>query len=246
MKGDQFKNSLQRDFNESYWAHIPRNFVETIPQNINGNCVFVLNTQNRSKPLEKCRDARPWKRDSKTKWKNFNNVRYRNCSGSHKCLNKDCKFFVECNFANQLKFHKNFVCIFCGAIGKKIDCPVRKYIGINDLTANIFHNGIHTCGDRQRNKIPTELVSDAFTINPRIKPSQIQGHAILNAMREKRSWAEIKKTVKSLTNKKRISNEKIKQRRKIQPLGSSFLAVKDYKEFTDMDDELYVYKVDKN
>ena len=208
--------------------------------------MFVLNAQNRSKLLEKCRDARPWKRDSKTKWKNFNNVRYRNCSGSHKCLNKDCKFFVECNFANQLKFHKNFVCIFCGAIGKKIDCPVRKYIGINDLTANIFHNGIHTCGDRQRNKIPTELVSDAFTINPRIKPSQIQGHAILNAMREKRSWAEIKKTVKSLTNKKRISNEKIKQRRKMQPLGSSFLAVKDYKEFTDMDDELYVYKVDKN
>ena len=103
MKGDQFKNSLQRDFNESYWAHIPRNFVETIPQNINGNCVFVLNTQNRSKPLEKCRDARPWKRDSKTKWKNFNNVRYRNCSGSHKCLNKDCEFFVEYKFDNQLK-----------------------------------------------------------------------------------------------------------------------------------------------
>ena len=43
-----------------------------------------------------------------------------------------------------------------------------------------------------------------------------------------------------------ISNEKIKQRQKMQPLGTSFLAVKDYKEFTDMDDELYVYKVDEN
>ena len=32
----------------------------------------------------------------------------------------------------------------------------------------------------------------------------------------------------------------------MQPLGTSFLAVKDYKEFTDMDDELYVYKVDEN
>ena len=29
-------------------------------------------------------------------------------------------------------------------------------------------------------------------------------------------------------------------------LGTSFLAVKDYKEFTDMDDELYGYKVDEN
>ena len=32
----------------------------------------------------------------------------------------------------------------------------------------------------------------------------------------------------------------------MQPLGTSFLAVKDYKEFTDMDDGLYVYKLDEN
>ena len=82
MEGDQFENSLQRVFSELYWAHIPRKFVEKIPQNIYGDCVFVLNAQNRSKHLEKCRDARPWKHDSKTKWKNCNNVRYRNCSGS--------------------------------------------------------------------------------------------------------------------------------------------------------------------
>ena len=54
------------------------------------------------------------------------------------------------------------------------------------------------------------------------------------------------RTVKSVTNKKAISNEKIKQRQKMQALGTSFLAVKDYKEFTDMDDELYLYKVDEN
>ena len=54
------------------------------------------------------------------------------------------------------------------------------------------------------------------------------------------------RTVKSVTNKKAISNEKIKQRQKMQALGTSFLAVKDYKEFTDIDDELYLYKVDEN
>ena len=54
------------------------------------------------------------------------------------------------------------------------------------------------------------------------------------------------RTVKSVTNKKAISNEKIKQRQKMQALGTSFLAVKDCKEFTDMDDELYLYKVDEN
>ena len=94
MEGDQFENFLQRVFSESCWAHIPRKFAETIPQDINGDCVFVLNAQSRSKHLEKCPDARTWKCDSKTKWKNFNNVRYRNCSGSHKCLNEDWEFKV--------------------------------------------------------------------------------------------------------------------------------------------------------
>ena len=89
-----------------------------------------------------------------------------------------------------------------------------KYIAIDNLTANIFHYGIHTYGDRQRNKRPTELLSDAITINPRIKSSQVQGHAIHRSMRERRSWAEIKKTVKSVINKKVISNEKTKQRQK--------------------------------
>ena len=71
MEGDQLENSLQRVFSESYGVHIPRKFVETIPQNINGDCVFALNARNRSKLLEKCRETRPWKRDSKTKWKIF-------------------------------------------------------------------------------------------------------------------------------------------------------------------------------
>ena len=124
---------------------------------------------------------------------------------------------------------------------EKIDYPARKNIAINHLTINIFHYGIHTCGDRQRNQRPTELVSDAITVNIRIKPSQIQGHAILKAIRERKSWAE-----KSVTNKPAISNKKIKQRQKMQPLGTRFLAVKNYKEFTDMDDELYMYKGDEN
>ena len=120
MEGDQFENSLQRVFSESYCTHIPRKFVETIPQNISGDCGFVLDAKNRSKLLEKCRNARTWKRDSKTKSKNFNNIRYSNCSGSHKYLIEDCEFFVEYKFANQLKFDKDFVCIFCGGTGKKL------------------------------------------------------------------------------------------------------------------------------
>ena len=40
--------------------------------------------------------------------------------------------------------------------------------------------------------------------------------------------------------------KKLNKGKKMQALGTTFLAVKDYKEFTDMDDELYSYKVDEN
>ena len=51
-----------------------------------------------------------------------------------------------------------------------------------------------------------------MNIDPQIKPSTIQGTAILSAMRSKKSWQEIDMIVKKMTDKKAISNEKIKQK----------------------------------
>ena len=49
MEGEQFENSLQRVFNEFYWTYISHKFVETILQNINCDCVFIMNAKKRSK-----------------------------------------------------------------------------------------------------------------------------------------------------------------------------------------------------
>ena len=79
-----------------------------------------------------------------------------------------------------------------------------------------------------------------------MRPSQIHGNAILKLMRQRKNWQDIEKTVKSVLSEKVTSNEKIKQRKYIEPLGTGFDAVKEYKKFPDKKDQLYVYKIDEN
>ena len=69
---------------------------------------------------------------------------------------------------------------------------------------------------------PTDIVSDSLRIDLKMKPSSIQGNEVLAAMLLCKSWEEIAKTVKKVTNKKAISNEKIKQRQKLKPLVQDF------------------------
>ena len=53
-----------------------------------------------------------------------------------------------------------------------------------------------------------EKVADAIKINPIIKPSEIQSNAILADLRDRKKWEDANKTVKSVTNVRKISNEK--------------------------------------
>ena len=79
-----------------------------------------------------------------------------------------------------------------------------------------------------------------------MRPSQIHGNAILKLMRQRKNWQDIEKTVKFVLSEKVTSNEKIKQRKYIEPLGTGFDVVKEYKKFIDKKDQLYVYKIDEN
>ena len=212
--------------------------------------MYVLKASNKSKLLEKCRDARPWQRGSKTKWKNYDSVRYTKCSGSLQCPNENCDFFIQYKFVNQLKFDKNSVCTFCGENGKQIICPARKYIAINGLTACIFHYGRHTCGKRQKTGRSFMLVPEAISTDPRMIQSQVQFSklyiAVLKLIRQRKNWRDIEKKVKLVLSKKVTSYEKITQRKYIQPLKTGFDAVKKYEKFTDQKDQLYVLMINES
>ena len=236
----------QRVFTKDYWRNVHMRTVDKLPYNINGLSAYSLQVGTRMALLEKCRDGRPWKHDSRSKWCDYDSVRYKDCSGGFVCPNLDCPILQEFGFQNNLKFDKMKSCTTCGAIGNPVDCPARKYIATNGNEAHIYHYGEHMCGCKTNEERPTDIVSDSLRIDLKMKPSSVQGNAVLAAMRNRKSWEEITKTVKKVTNKKAISNEKIKQRQKLQPLGTGFSAVEEYKKFTDEKDKCYVYAIDKH
>ena len=64
-------------------------------------------------------------------------------------------------------------------------------------------------------------------------------------MRSRLSFSDVRGLVSNVADKKKISNEKIKQKRVLYP-GSIFENVKTYKVYTDTEDKFYVYDLDEN
>ena len=85
-----------------------------------------------------------------------------------------------------------------------------------------------------------------MNFDPQIKSSTIQGTAILSAMTSRKSWQEINMIIKKMTDKKTISNEKIKQKRQIEPHGTSYAALCEYKKNTDQKDSFLLHTISEN
>ena len=83
---------------------------------------------------------------------------------------------------------------------------------------------------------PTELVCESIAVDSSIAPSKIQGSSILGAIRKRKSWTEIGKVVEKVTDKKAITNEKLKQKRIIQPYRNKFKAIEEYKQYANQKD----------
>ena len=164
-----------------------------------------------------------------------------NCNGSLRCPNPNCSFILKFEERNRLKVNSSRICELCGALGEDVVCPARQYTGyISEKKVRIFHFGTHTCKTKFVNNRPIDLAAAAISVNPKIKPSQIQGNAILTAIRKGKSWNEVEKVAKQVTDKQAISNEKIKQRQQALTYGE------DMKLYTDEKDLLLIYSVNEN
>ena len=78
-------------------------------------------------------------------------------------------------------------------------------------------------------------------MDPKIKHLQIQGNAILTAIRKRKSWNEVEKVAKQVTDKRAISNEKIKQIQQTLPYGEGYETIREYKLCTDEKYPLLIY-----
>lgn len=232
---------------ECAWNKVKIQRTQSLPFDINGLAAYSLKAPNRAELLQKCRDGRPWKNDTRTKWSGYDSVRYKNCNGSLSCPNLDCIFIQKFQERNRLRFDKSKTCTLCGAVGKLIPCLARKYTAfLSDKHVRIFHYGEHTCKPKLLKERPVDIVSTALSIDARIKPSAIQGNVILTAIRKRKSWDEVSKIVQKVIDKRLISNEKIKQRLQIFPQGEGYHAIKEYKTYTDEQDPFLIYMINEN
>ena len=221
--------------------------VNQLPYDINGTKVYEVRGSSRAQLLQKLKDGRPWKKDSRTTWSGYKTVRYRDCSGSFTCPNTECAYFIQYERVNKVHFDKNGVCKICSIQGNWCSCDARKYIAfVDDNEAHVFHYGEHTCEAKAASNRPTDLVQKAVMADPNTKPTEIQSNAILSDLRRKKGWAEVKETVKRVTNIRSISNEKVKQKKVIQPTGQSYKAIREFQDYVSENDKYLIYEINEN
>ena len=100
-----------------------------------------------------------------------------------------------------------------------------------------------------KQKAPVRIlqkVAKAITINPIIKPSEIQSNAMLADLRDRKKREDVDKTVKSVTNVRKISDEKIKMVKKLQPSSKGFPGLKAPQPYLVERDRFLMYKINEN
>ena len=129
-----------------------------------------------------------------------------------------------------MSFDKAETCMKCSVIGDFEKCSARKYVATSQHDIiHVFHHGINTCKAKEKTMRPIKLVEGSIATNLFAKPSEIQSNAILTDLRQRKGWDEVQKTVETVTNIKDISNEKIKQKKKLAPQQNIFESILDLK-----------------
>ena len=109
----------------------------------------------------------------------------------------------------------------CLATGVPVKCWARKYVAdVSKLEANFLHIGEQTCVASLPEDSPTDIVNSALSVDPNINPSTIRKSAMLAAIRGHST--SLLQVVSSTPSTKKISNEKIKQKKLLFPDRCSF------------------------
>ena len=193
------------------------------------------------------RDGRRWNKTSETQWAGYEKVRFSNCRGSLQCTNESCDFKKEYGLCNNRQFDKKTnACRVCGESGKYIPCTARKYIAKRASKLLVYYCDEHTCPFTAYSERATDDVRRKVAENLDATPAQIQSSVILTKLRQCRDWSEVEKAVTSVSDKRWISNEKARMKQKNEPYGHDLEAVAHFKEYTDVRDPYYIYKLKYN
>ena len=141
----------------------------------------------------------------------------------------------------------NGTCEYCSNSGNHQPCLVRKYIAFsNDKEAYVDHCGNHTCTAKDIHKGSADTVKDVLSKDCNITPRQIQSMIILADLKPRKNWNEVENNARKVANIKALSNEKVKQKKALQPSGVGFKAIKELKTYTDLLDPYLIHVINEN
>ena len=219
--------------------------MQSLPIGINGLKIYEIKDFRQKQDVLK--DGRKWKKNCPTEWKNHGRVRFADCKGSYKCVQKKCPFKMEFGVTNTTQFEKEggeMICKGCGKVGEYVTCSARRYLSYRDKAVTVYHIGNHTCpvNDSLRKKdVPS--IEQIIRNQPNIKPSEVQSAFVISAFQQQMDWNAVEREASAVLDKKRVSNMKQKLKKDIEPFGHNFEAIVSFKEYADKKDPLYVYKV---
>ena len=84
---------------------------------------------------------------------------------------------------------------------------------------------------------------NAITTDCSTTPRAIQSTSIIADLRSRKNWQEVEKNAKKVGKVKASSNEKVKQKKVLQPDGVGFKAIKELKVYTDLQDPFLIHNV---
>ena len=157
------------------------------------------------------------------------------CSGSYTCPNTDCLFYKQFKYGNRTNFQNDGTCEYCSALGNCTPCLARKYTAFsNDKEATVYHCGLHNCAAKEISKRSSDIARNAITKDYSTTPRVIQSTSIIADLLSRKNWQEVEKNAKKVENVKALSNEKVKQKKVLQPDGDGFKAIKELKAYADL------------
>ena len=125
-----------------------------------------------------------------------------------------------------------------------MECPARRYTAfLTNKEAHVFHVGTHTCKAREVNQRAEDIVRESLLRDPKMTPSTIQVNAILGEIRARKDWTSVLGVVSQVSNKKAVSNEKVKRQKELHQFGFEYEALKEFKGYLDTKDPLLLYDI---
>lgn len=210
--------------------------VKSLPIGINGLKIYEI--KDFRQKLDALQDGRKWKKNCPTEWKNHGCVRFADCKGSYKCVQKQCPFKMEFAVTNTMQFEKEggeMIYKGCGKVGEHGACSARRYLSYCSKAVTVYHIGNHSL--RKKDVMSIEQI---IRNQPNIKPSEVQSAFVMFPFQQQMDWKAVEREASSVLDKKRVSNMKQKMKKDIEPSGHNFEATVSFKEYADKKDPLYV------